>query len=90
MSGKMYQIVLKRSVLKDIRRIPHSILDALRERIAALSLDPIPHGAEPLEGYAHHYRIRMGNYRIVYEVAATVRIVTIIRIGHRKDVYRKL
>lgn len=90
MSDTPYQIVLKRSVLKDIRRIPRSILDALQARIAALAENPLPRGAEPIEGYAHHYRIRMGTYRIVYEVAATIRILTVIRIGHRKDVYRNL
>lgn len=85
-----YEIVVKKSVLKDIRRIPRSVLQGIQERIAALADNPFPHGAEPMEGYDHHYRIRFGQYRIVYEVAATVRIITIIRVGHRKDVYRKL
>lgn len=90
MSDKIYQIVLKRSVMKDIRRIPRSILAALQSRIAALAHEPFPPGAEPIEGYDHYYRIRMGNYRVVYEVASTVQIITVIRIGHRKDVYRKM
>ncbi|MDO8649482.1 MAG: type II toxin-antitoxin system RelE/ParE family toxin, partial [Candidatus Peregrinibacteria bacterium] len=76
---KLYEIVLKRSVLKDIRGIPQSILLRIQDRIAALATDPFPSGAEPIGGYDHCYRIRLGNYRIVYEVATTIRIITIIR-----------
>ncbi len=85
-----YKIVLKESVLRDIRRFPRAVLSRLRERIAALVHDPLPPGAETIQGYEHYYRIRVGAYRIVYEVKTTVRIITIIRIGHRKDVYRRL
>lgn len=87
---KPYQIVFKRSVLKDIRRIPSSILQAIQDRISALAVDPLLPNAEPIEGYQHCYRIRIGNYRVLYEVTTTVRIITIIRIGHRKDIYRNL
>ncbi|MBI3619505.1 type II toxin-antitoxin system RelE/ParE family toxin [Candidatus Peregrinibacteria bacterium] len=85
-----YRIVLKESVLREIRRFPRFVLDAIRERIAALAHDPFPSGVEKIQGYDHHYRIRVRNYRIVYEVASHIRIITIIRIGHRKDVYRGL
>lgn len=87
---KLYAIVLKRSALKEIRRIPAGILRSIEDRIFALATDPFPSGVERIEGYEHCYRIRIGNYRVVYEVAGTVRIITIIRIGHRKDVYRNL
>lgn len=87
---KKYDIVFKRSVLKDVRRIPASILASIQERIAALAEDPFPAGAEPISGYDSFYRVRLGSYRIVYEVATTIRVITIIRIGHRKDVYKKL
>ncbi len=85
-----FSIVLKHSVQKDIRRIPASILGSIQTKIATLAENPFPAGAEPIQGYDHHYRIRIGNYRIIYEVAATIRIITVIRIGHRKDVYRQL
>lgn len=88
--NRRYEIVVKKSVLKDIRRIPRSILQSIQDRIATLADDPFPHGAEPIEGCNHHYRIRIGQYRIVYNVATTIRIITIVRIGHRKDVYRML
>lgn len=85
-----YDIVVKQSVLKDIRRIPQSILGKLKEKIAALAHEPFPPGAEPIQGYGHHYRIRLGNYRIIYQVATTIRIITIVKVGHRKDVYKAL
>lgn len=85
-----YGIIFKTSVKKDIRRIPGTILQSIQTCIAALATEPFPPGVVPIEGYKHYYRIRIGQYRIVYEVRVTVRIITIIRIGHRKDVYRNL
>ncbi len=87
---KSFKIVLKRSVLKDIRRMPRSALHTIQDRIAALEDDPFPPGAESIKGYDHHYRIRIGTYRVIYEVAAAAKIITIIRIAHRKDIYRHL
>lgn len=87
---KSYTVVLKKSVLKDIRRIPLYILRRIQDRITTLVNNPFPSDVEPLEGHDHYYRMRMGDYRIVYEVAATIRIITIIRIGHRKEVYRNM
>ncbi len=88
--NSLYRIVLKESVVRDIRKFPRAVLSRLRERIAALAINPFPAGAEKIQGYEHHYRIRAGAYRIVYEVRTTVKIITIIRVGHRKDVYRRL
>ena len=90
MNDKKYSIVLKKSVLKDIRKIPAVILRRIQERIALLAEDPFPNGVESIQGYAHHYRIRIGNYRVVYEVATEIRIITVIRIGHRQNVYQEL
>lgn len=85
-----YAIVFVQSALKEIRRLPQIVVSRLRERIAALADDPRPAGVEKIQGYEDHYRIRIGNYRVVYEVADQVRIITIVRVGHRKDVYRRL
>ncbi len=85
----LYRIVVKQSVLKDIRRIPTVVLRRVRESIARLAQEPVPPQAQPLSGYAGIYRIRVGSYRILYEVAHEIRIITVVRIGHRRDVYRK-
>ena len=56
-------------------------------RIEALADDPRPHGCEKLSGY-DRYRLRQGRYRIVYEVRDDVVLVVVVKIGHRRDVYR--
>lgn len=57
-------------------------------RIQVLASDPRPQGSEKLAGYTNRYRIRQGNYRIVYLIDDETRVVTVYRIGHRRDVYR--
>lgn len=85
-----YQITVQKPVLKQMRFIPPVVLGHVRERIAALADDPVPAQAEPIQGYKGYFRIRIGSYRVIYEVAHTIRIITIVRIAHRKDVYRNL
>lgn len=57
-------------------------------KIQALASDPRPRGSEKLAGYADRYRIRQGNYRIVYLIDDEASLVTVYKIGHRRDVYR--
>ena len=85
-----YIIRFSHSAKKDIRRIPSAILQRIQDAMDALRKDPLPDGCEPIRGYKHCYRIRIGNYRVVYEVATQIRIITIIRIGHRQNVYQEL
>lgn len=83
-----YTITFKPSALKDMRRIPGSVLESIKKHIRALVADPFPPGAVSMSGYRHYYRIRIGNYRVIYQVFSTVRIVSILRVGHRKDIYK--
>ncbi|MFH0770323.1 MAG: type II toxin-antitoxin system mRNA interferase toxin, RelE/StbE family [Candidatus Peregrinibacteria bacterium] len=83
-----FGIVLKQSVLKEIRRIPVIMLERIRSHIAALAENPFPAGVEKIQGYDDCYRIRVGQYRVVYQVSDAIHIITIIRIGHRREVYR--
>ena len=82
-----FEIAFRQSVAKDTRGIPRSDLARIMARIAALALDPRPAGCVKLSGL-EYYRIRQGNCRIVYEIEDGRLIVVVIRIGHRKDVYR--
>ena len=84
-----YAIIFKPSVSKDIRHIPNADLALIRSRIEALGQDPFPTGVKPLSGY-DYYRIRVGQYRVIYEVLAKVLVIMVIGIGHRKDMYRKI
>ncbi len=82
-----YSIVFKQSVAKDLRPIPNKDVQRILKRIDGLADDPRPAGAEKLSG-DEKYRIRQGNYRILYTIEDDIITVTIVKVGHRRDVYR--
>jgi mRNA interferase RelE/StbE len=82
-----YVIVLKASAERDLERLPAILHHRIVERLASLSGVPRPRGSQKLHG-AEAYRIRVGDYRILYEVDDPRRRVTVYSIGHRRDVYR--
>ena len=84
-----YTILFARSVQKDFHRLPRSIFLRVQTALASIQKDPFPSGHKKLEGHGL-YRLRVGDYRIVYEVTTKIRIIVIIRIGHRRDIYRTL
>ncbi|MBY5268303.1 type II toxin-antitoxin system RelE family toxin [Spiribacter salinus] len=83
-----YELQFKRSVAKDLRGIPKPDVARILERISALSNEPRPPGSEKLTG-EDRYRIRQGVYRIIYEIADAALIVTVVKAGHRRQVYRR-
>lgn len=82
-----YKIVFKQSVAKDLRQIPDKDVPRILQRIDGLADDPRPAGAEKLSG-EEKYRIRQGRYRILYMIDDHVITVTVVKVGHRRDVYR--
>lgn len=82
-----YQVLLSERAQKQINALPQTIGDRITEKIYALKENPRPQGAKKLAG-GEGYRIRVGDYRIVYDIQDAVRIVTIVKVGHRKDIYR--
>jgi len=82
-----YKVYFKESVEKDFTAIPKKDLVKILRRIKALSENPRPSGCEKLTGQ-ERYRVRQGRYRIVYSIEAEVLTVWIVKVGHRKDVYR--
>lgn len=84
----MYKIVYTKAALKAIRQIPKSYIKSIVEHISELEANPHPHGSILLEGSKDKYRIRVGMYRIIYAVMDDELVIEIIKIGHRKDVYR--
>ena len=81
-----YRIVFKQSVAKDLHPIPKKDVQRLLKRINGLADDPRPVGVEKLGG-DEKYRIRQGNYRILYVIEDDIITVTIVKVGHRRDVY---
>lgn len=82
-----YKIYFKKSVEKDFRKIPRQDLQKILSRIEALAKDPRPPGHEKLSGQ-EKYRIRQGTYRIIYSIQDQELTVWVVKVGHRKDVYR--
>ena len=82
-----YELVFRKSVAKDLRRIPNADVARILERIRGLTNDPRPPGCEKLSGL-ERYRIRQGVYRIVYEVQDRRLLVLVVKVGHRRQVYR--
>ncbi len=84
-----YRILIKTSAGKELAEVgSRSDRQKLVARIQGLATSPRPHGSEKLAGYIDRYRIRQGNYRVVDLIDDEQGIVTIFKIGHRKDVYR--
>ncbi len=81
-----YEIVLKSSVAKDLRRIPNKDVRRILDRIEALASNPRPEGCVKLSAL-DRYRVRQGVYRIVYEIMDTDLIVQIVKVAHRREVY---
>lgn len=82
-----YSLFFKESVRKDLDAIPKSDLQRIMERIAGLADNPRPPGAEKLSGQ-EKYRVRQGNYRIIYAIEENRLIVMVVKVGHRREVYR--
>jgi mRNA interferase RelE/StbE len=83
----VYKIFFKKSVQKDFNSIPKKDLNKILDRIELLGEDPRPSGCEKLTGQ-QRYRLRQGQYRILYSIQDDELTVWIVKVGHRKDIYR--
>jgi mRNA interferase RelE/StbE len=83
-----YELVVRPSVARDLRGIPRADVRRILARLEALRENPRPPGVDKLSGQ-ERYRVRQGNYRVLYTVADAVRTVEIVKVGHRRDVYRE-
>lgn len=82
-----YQLQVLRRAQKELARLPKNEYQRVRDAIGALADDPRPSGCKKLTG-REGWRIRVGRYRVLYEIADVIRIVTVLDIGHRRDIYR--
>ena len=82
-----YSVLIRRSAEKEIEQVPLRDRQRIVARIAALSSDPRPPGCVKLSG-REKYRIRQGAYRIVFTIDDAVVTVIVVRVAHRRDVYR--
>lgn len=82
-----YAIAILRRAQRELQRLPREDYERVREAIRALAQHPRPTGCLALRGRAG-WRIRVGSYRVIYEINDVQHTVTILHVGHRRDVYR--
>ncbi len=85
-----YSLVFKPSVEKDFRHLSKEVVPRLTKKIENLRTSPFPHQREKLSGAERLYRIRIGDYRVVYEMNTHLKQITIHHVRHRRDIYRTL
>jgi mRNA interferase RelE/StbE len=82
-----YRLLIKPSAVKELEALPTKDRRRLVARFQKLSSDPRPPGSEKLSGHELH-RIRQGNYRVLYSIHEQELVILVIKVGHRRDVYR--
>jgi mRNA interferase RelE/StbE len=83
-----FRVEWKKSTRKDLRKLPSPMVSRIIAAVEDLAGNPFPHGVEKLTGSDHAYRIRVGDYRVIFEVFTASELIEIQRVRHRKDVYR--
>lgn len=83
-----YRIEWKRSAVKELKDLPGHIVARIIAVVDDLSINPFPYGVKKLSGSEHTYRIRVGDYRVVYTVETALLLIEIVRVRHRRDAYR--
>jgi len=82
-----YTVLIERYAQKQIAKIDKKLIPVIKNAIAELADNPRPYGYKKLKG-EEAYRIRVGDYRVIYEIDDDVILVTVVSVGHRKDVYK--
>lgn len=83
----MYKVVISKSASKEIASLPSQIINRIIPVIKKLGENPRPPGCKKLKGGQDTWRIRMGDYRVIYTIDDVIRIVDVRSVGHRKDIY---
>jgi len=89
MAKQKYSIVFAPAALRQLRKLPTRDQRRIVQEIESLADDPRPPGVKKLVGEDNLWRIRVGDYRVVYEIKNAKLLVLVLRIAHRKDIYRK-
>ena len=84
----MYSLRYKKSVLKELKKLPKTIRVAIVKKIQALSDNPQPNGSVKLRGANNLYRVRNADYRIIYSIDSGELVIFVIKVAHRKEAYR--
>ena len=83
-----FELRISRMAERQLKRLPSEGRDRVVRAVRALADDPMPRGSRRLTGYDDVFRIRIGPYRVLYSVTASTLTILVLKIGHRRDVYR--
>jgi mRNA interferase RelE/StbE len=83
-----YKLVWRTSAERELRKLPREVVARMVGLAESLAKNPFPQGAVKLAGSEHTWRVRSGDYRLIYSVTAAILVVEIVKLGHRREVYR--
>jgi mRNA interferase RelE/StbE len=83
-----YTVRITRRAQKELRKLGHQARERIRPKMLALAENPRPHGVKKLSGEEDLWRIRVGDYRVIYQISDRELVVLVVRVRHRSDAYR--
>ncbi len=87
---KKYEVIISSSAKKELKKLRKEVIENIIPAIFELAENPRPQGCKKLKGYAGAYRIRVGDYRVVYTIQDDILVVMVVAVRHRKDAYGNL
>ena len=85
-----YELYIERHAEKDLKKLPESLFSDIIENIKSLPNNPRPSNSKKIKGSQSDWRLRIGNYRVLYEINNTTKTIIIMRVKHRREAYRNL
>lgn len=83
-----YQIELSRKVNKQLKALPIAVRSRIQTKLKTLGIEPRPPGVVKLKNSESQYRIRVGNYRVIYEIEDEILLILVLKVAHRQDEYK--
>jgi mRNA interferase RelE/StbE len=83
-----YEVEITPAAKRQIKKLPNDVQQKVVAKLEELVFEPRPDGVTKLQGWDNLYRVRLGKYRIIYEIQDSLLLVTVVKVKHRQDVYR--
>ncbi|QLE57294.1 type II toxin-antitoxin system RelE/ParE family toxin [Nostoc sp. TCL26-01] len=84
----IYEVKFTNAARKMFRKLSQELQDRIQTKIDDLAIEPRPNGVKKLKGEENSYRIRVGDYRVIYDIFDDVLLVSVVSVGHRSEVYK--
>jgi mRNA interferase RelE/StbE len=83
-----YKVEILKGALKQLKKVSPELQERIQVKIDDLAIEPRPNGAKKLKGKENVYRIRVGEYRVIYDIFDDILVVNVVEVGHRSKVYK--